>query len=308
MNYILYSFILLTLFFNNSLSLPKNLDRTCNILSLSGGGSFGAVEVGILEDLYNKNNIVSEFDIITGISAGGLNAAFLSYTKKVSDSINSLAKIYSSLRNEDVYEKDLIHILKNWGLYDTSPLEETITKILSTKIKEDGSPITLIGASNVNKQQLDIFHYDTANFSKQVDILMATSAIPMIFPPRKVGENLYIDGGSIDNEIIYQAMGQLKCDNYNYLFISASNKNVNNKNINNIIEYTKAVINLIVNTFDYELAGLKNISCLHPQGVIDACLPTDPELEKYNYLDFDNGDKLMEIGRNSYSCQQIPLC
>lgn len=308
MNYFFGIATLLTIFFTHSLSLPTSRDNTCNILSLSGGGSFGAVEVGILQDLSNKNNIVSEFDIITGISAGGLNAAFLSYTKKINDSINNLAKIYSSLRNKDIYEKDLIHILKNWGLYDTTPLEETITEIISTKIKEKESPITLIGASNVNKQQLDIFHYDTANFSKKLDILMATSAIPLIFPPRKVGEYLYIDGGSIDNEIIYQAMGQLKCDYYNYLFISASNKNVNNKNINNIIEYTKSVVNLIVNTFDYELAGLKNISCLHPHGIIDACLPTDPELEKYSYLDFNNGDKLMEIGRNSYSCQQLPLC
>ena len=50
----------------------------CNLLALSGGGSFGMVEVGILKSLYDKNQIPSEFDVISGISAGGLNAGFLS--------------------------------------------------------------------------------------------------------------------------------------------------------------------------------------------------------------------------------------
>ena len=37
-------------------------DNTCNILSLSGGGSFGAVEAGILKDLFSKKLIENEFD------------------------------------------------------------------------------------------------------------------------------------------------------------------------------------------------------------------------------------------------------
>ena len=303
----MFKFILL-LFVLSLSNVSSILDNTCHILSLSGGGSFGAVEVGILEDLYNKNNVVSEFDVITGISAGGLNAAFLSYTKKIDDSIDELANIYSKLKNDNVYKKDYFHIFKNWGLYDTSPLEETITKVVTGKVREQGAPVTLIGASNVNKQQLDIFHYDKANLTRQIDILMATSAIPIVFPPRTVGDYLYIDGGSIDNEIIYQAMGQSKCDFYHYLFISANNKNVNNNNITGLYDYTKSVISLILNTFDYELAGLMNITCSHPNGIIEACLPTDPELNNYSYLDFDHGDKLMKMGRDSYKCQTIPLC
>jgi hypothetical protein len=48
--------------------------KVCNILSFSGGGSYGAIEVGILSKIK-----LSEYNLITGISAGALNAGLLSY-------------------------------------------------------------------------------------------------------------------------------------------------------------------------------------------------------------------------------------
>jgi putative glycosyltransferase (TIGR04372 family) len=53
---------------------------------MSGGGSFGAVEVGILETI-NTN-----FDMISGVSVGALNACFLSHFNKNEFDIFLLAK------------------------------------------------------------------------------------------------------------------------------------------------------------------------------------------------------------------------
>ena len=64
---------LILLLFLLSVSYAKNV---CNILALSGGGSFGAVQVGILNDLIENKKIVESYDILTGISAGGLNVGF----------------------------------------------------------------------------------------------------------------------------------------------------------------------------------------------------------------------------------------
>ena len=50
-----------------------------NQLAFSGGGSFGAVEIGILKRINQIEK--KKYDIYTGISAGGLNAGFLSYYK-----------------------------------------------------------------------------------------------------------------------------------------------------------------------------------------------------------------------------------
>lgn len=48
----------------------------CNVLALSGGGAFGAVEMGILDGLVASGRAPTSYDILTGISAGGLNAGF----------------------------------------------------------------------------------------------------------------------------------------------------------------------------------------------------------------------------------------
>jgi predicted acylesterase/phospholipase RssA len=48
-----------------------------NQLSFSGGGSLGAVEIGIIKKLSEGG--LKKFDLYTGISAGALNAGLLSY-------------------------------------------------------------------------------------------------------------------------------------------------------------------------------------------------------------------------------------
>ena len=48
---------------------------------------------------------------------------------------------------------------------------------------------------------------------------MATSAIPILFKPRKINNCLYVDGGTIENEIIYQVLDAYPADYYNFTFV-----------------------------------------------------------------------------------------
>ena len=53
-----------------------NAKDTCNALVLSGGGSNGAWEVGVMWGLVHYGNPKDfEWDWITGVSAGGINSA-----------------------------------------------------------------------------------------------------------------------------------------------------------------------------------------------------------------------------------------
>ena len=56
--------------------------KSLNQLSFSGGGSFGAIEIGILKYLIESNKNV-KYDLYSGISAGALNAGVLSYYKDI---------------------------------------------------------------------------------------------------------------------------------------------------------------------------------------------------------------------------------
>ena len=283
----------------------------CNVLAFSGGGSFGAVELGILDGLTATGHAPVSYDIITGISAGGLNAGFLSYYKNVSEALPEVHNIISNLTTADVYKSSVFNIFTNWSIYSTTPLESTISSILASRgdhvPSSSGNPITLIGATNINTQALDVFRFDTMTLSDRIDVLMATSAIPLAFPPRLINGSIYVDGGLINNEMITQAMGHKPCDFYRFTFISATSREGYHA-VNGFFSYLSAVGHVLLDTFDYQLAQYQSVTCQYPRGTINACFPTAPELEIYSILDFNYGAELWALGRSGYNCTQLQIC
>lgn len=292
---------LITLF-----SILGLVSANCNILALSGGGAFGAVEIGILDSLVSNNQIPSRFDVITGISAGGLNAGFLSYFDNISTALPTLIKIFSNLTTESIYKTDYLGIFNRWSIYDNSPLENTLTSILQSNTQSNYPPLTIIGASNIITERLDIFKFNNLSFSDKINVLMSTSAIPLAFPPRKYNGAIYVDGGVISNEIINQAIGEIQCSFYNVTFISASSKNQSNIKVTGLVSYISAVFRMLFRTFDYQLAQV--INCNYPKGQINACFPTSPDLDNYSLLNFDYGFALYELGKNNNTCINYELC
>jgi predicted acylesterase/phospholipase RssA len=287
---------------------PVKVGGTCQVLALSGGGAFGAVQMGVLDGLVATGQAPTSYDIITGISAGGLNAAFLSYYTNVSQALPDIYGILAGLTNADVYESAILKILTEWSYYNTAPLDATLTAVLSVKQPPAvGGPMTLIGASNVLTHQLDVWHFDRMVLADRVPVLMATSAIPLVFPPQTINGSLYVDGGVISNELIHQAMGQLACDSYNVVFVSAGDNTQTARPMpTGLFSYVGAVVSLLTDTFDYQLAQVTN--CSYPRGTLQACFPTSPSLGNYSILDFDYGAELYALGRESFACQKLPLC
>ena len=144
-----------------------------NQLSFSGGGSFGAVEIGICKYIV-ENNPDIEYDLYTGISAGALNAGFLSYFDDLKLGIKVGETIYSSLRNNMVYE-----LLPNTGisLLNSQPLNETLIEIIQ-EFPSNSVIDTLIGATNMYSGNLDVYNFKEQSESDKIKLLMASSAIP----------------------------------------------------------------------------------------------------------------------------------
>lgn len=278
----------------------------CHLLALSGGGSFGAVEAGVLDSLVTNQQIPSRFDVITGISAGGLNAGFLSYYENVTSALPAMKQIYTRTQTSDVYVSDLWDIFSRWSFYDNGPLEKTLIQVLENTTPTAYPPIVLVGASNIITEELDVFRFHDLSFDDKINALMATSAIPIAFPPRSFQGGLYVDGGVISNEMIHQAIGEIQCPFYNVTFISAHPKGKGNENITGLFSYISAVVRMIFRTFDNQMAQVS--SCTYPKGQINACYPTSEELDNYSMLDFNNGLTLYELGRANNECTPYPLC
>ena len=139
-----------------SFMLPLTTAR-CNILALSGGGSFGAVEVGIVDALVSTKQIPPLFDVITGISAGGLNAGVFSYYNDIVTALPTLIDMYSTITTPDIYYSDVRNLFSRWSVYNNAPLEKTMTRLLQSLPLPKYPPIVLIGATNVYTEELDIF-------------------------------------------------------------------------------------------------------------------------------------------------------
>src|SRR5687768_1560749 len=67
---------------------------------LSGGGSLGAVQVGMMQTLADRGITP---DLLVGASAGALNAAFVASRGFDHDTLDELERIWTGLRRQDVF-------------------------------------------------------------------------------------------------------------------------------------------------------------------------------------------------------------
>lgn len=88
-------------------------------LVLSGGGARAAYQVGFLRFLARQFPDFSP-DILTGVSAGAINAAFLAaHAGNFRQRVDALANLWANLRTEDIFRVDLPCLARNvvrWGV------------------------------------------------------------------------------------------------------------------------------------------------------------------------------------------------
>ena len=78
-------------------------------LLLSGGGARAAYQVGFVRALARHSPEPSPPLIITGVSAGAINAAFLaSRPGDLADKVERLVALWSELETEDVFDVDSV--------------------------------------------------------------------------------------------------------------------------------------------------------------------------------------------------------
>lgn len=285
-----YIFILLSI-----LSLANSLNQ----LSFSGGGSFGAVEIGILKRI---NEIQpKKYDLYTGISAGALNAGFLSYYDNINLGIKNAERLYSSIRNRMIYD-----VVPNTGLslLNTEPLHKTLTTIIEA-MPNKPSIHTLIGATNLYSGKLDVYAFEDQDDINKVLLLMSSSAIPGMFPPIIFNDQLYADGGTLSNELI-----EVEHDNkyLNITFITPyEDLEYDNTPITSLKDMLCRTIKILLSNFNNPMATI-NENCKIPIGEINKYYVPSELLNGYNILDFDTGVELIDIGYKNVVHKKYNIC
>jgi predicted patatin/cPLA2 family phospholipase len=271
-----------------------------NQLSFSGGGSLGAVEIGIIKKLSERG--LKKFDLYTGISAGALNAGLLSYFSKIDNGINVAENIYSNLRNRMVYK---LLPTTDLSLLNTEPLFNTLSDIIN---KMPNEPVihTLLGATNLYSGNLDVYAFEDNSNLNKVNLMMASSAIPGLFPPIKYNGKLYADGGTLSNELLQVEHNKSQYINITYI-TPYEGYIYDDTPITSLKEVIKKTIMIVTSNFNNPLSTI-NQNCRTPIGEINKYFVKPEYLKGYNILDFDNGAKLIDIGYNHVEHIKYKLC
>ena len=292
----MFSILLFFMLFNQLFTLNNGLRQ----LAFSGGGSFGAVEIGILKRILETEKNQS-YDLYTGISAGALNAGFLSYFSNLKTGVKSAEKMYSGIHNLLVYE---LEPFTGVSILNTEPLFKTLTKVIDGM---PGEPVvhTLIGATNLYSGSLDVYTFEDNDDYNKVQLLMSSSAIPGIFPPVKYNGQLYADGGTLSNELL---MVKSSTEYLNITYITPyDGYEYNDEPITSLKDMIKRTWDIVSKNFNNPLATL-NQNCENPVGEINKYFVSSQYLTDYNSLNFDTGKELVDIGYEYVTSRKYKIC
>jgi len=269
-----------------------------NQLSFSGGGSFGAVEIGIAKHIAETDS--KEYDMYTGISAGALNSGFLSYFKNLTAGIKFAEKVYGEIRNRMIFE-----ILPNTGVsvLNTAPLHKTLSAVVNSMPNEPMVP-TLIGAVNLYSGNLDVYNFAENNSTNKVLLLMSSSAIPGVFPPINYNGFLYADGGTLSNELL-----QVRNSDYlNITYITPYEGYLyNDAPVNSLKDMLVRTFDIVSSNFNNPLTTM-NQNCDKPIGEINKYFVKPEYLSGYSSMNFDKGSELINIGYKYAEHKRYKIC
>ncbi|WP_457559410.1 patatin-like phospholipase family protein [Candidatus Harpocratesius sp.] len=171
-------------------------------LVFAGGSALGAMEVGMLHALLEAN---IQPDFVVGTSVGALNAAYFAFHPNL-EGVEELSKIWLSIKTSQIFAPSLKNSIK--GIFQKQ------NYLISPKGLRNLLYLHF-GDVDLSESQLQLYIIATdINSGEEVILsdgslisaLLASSAIPMIFPPVKIGHHELIDGGVVNNTPISTAV------------------------------------------------------------------------------------------------------
>jgi NTE family protein len=176
---------------------------------LCGGGAHGALQVGALRALLEGG--ISP-DMVVGTSVGAWNATAIARMPTL-DGIHCLTTLWQNAhtaqvllgRRHPISARFGLNAMLLWNalrrgfgkhpsLLSNSGLQKLLTNHLGDMTFDELALPLLVTATNLTTGERAIFRS-----GKLIPALLASSAIPGVFPPVWLGDGLYVDGISLDS-------------------------------------------------------------------------------------------------------------
>ncbi len=172
----------------------KTEERECTAFVLLGGGSHGAAQAGALSELVAQGITP---DIVIGVSAGSWNGAFWTLNPTAMRA-RVLEAIWASANSRELlgavpWRAAITAVTNHGAIYDNDGMRKFAERHLGSLTFADTRIPLRILSVNVSRGLPALL-----NTGSLIDAVLASSAIPGVFPPVEISGDRYVDGGLME--------------------------------------------------------------------------------------------------------------
>lgn len=180
---------------------PRRAPSTRTVFVLGGGGNLGAIQVGMLEAVIDRGIVPDE---LVGCSVGAINAAAVA-ADPTPEGVDHIRDVWLEVQHEivsPVGKFDAFRLLTHRGasLQSNEGLRKLLAEALPYRTFEEFPlPFHVVATSLTRGTERWFSKGDV------VDPILASTALPAIFPPITIDGESFIDGGVLNNVPISKA-------------------------------------------------------------------------------------------------------
>lgn len=169
---------------------------------LAGGGSLGAVEVGMMRALLAAG---VEPDLVVGSSVGAVNGTHLAGAPDRAG-VERLAEVWCAIRRENIFPtapgRGLLALVgRRPSLVSPDPFRRLLAFHLPiARLEKAAVPCHVVATDLLSGMEVDLGRGDA------VEAVLASAAIPGVFPPVAIEGRTLVDGGVASNTPIATAV------------------------------------------------------------------------------------------------------
>ena len=181
---------------------------------LAGGGSIGAVQVGMLRELLAHG---VKPDLVVGSSVGAINGAYLAGDPSL-EGVQRLESIWRGLRRRDIFpitwRSMAAAVGRRGSLADPGSLRRLLeTHLPYRELQRARIPLHVVATDILGGALVKL------SSGPAVDAVLASCAIPGAFPPVRVGEHHLVDGAVASNTPIRVALSRTDLASAEVIFL-----------------------------------------------------------------------------------------
>lgn len=171
-------------------------------LVLGGGGNRGAAQVGMLRALVEQEVVP---DLVVGTSIGALNGAAFAGSPTI-EGVYLAAEVWRRIGLDDVFPRSRLHggwrfLEKRPSVFSMDRLREVVASYLRFELLEEAELPLLLIATRLEDGKEEWFTEGPA-----IDAVMASAALPGMYPAVEIAGKRYFDGGVLNNVGISAAL------------------------------------------------------------------------------------------------------